>query len=372
MKNRIVICSSPNLKSIPLYFYLLANQFCSEGNEVTLVIDQGGMMDFENFPPNPLLTIKKWPNERPTKFIDFLFFLKLCRSFKPDLVISQFSSNTVSLMVSLFLPKSKFLVYWHTMQDQLIADLKISRIKFLFLNFRKKILFKFSSFDFLTNSSDLKNEIQNFFKKEANKIYVLHYLMPDPLLKRKYKDFNDRDYCISFVSRLEQSKGHANFLRAFSKVHLKFPGLKLKIAGSGNELNFLRNLVFELGIEDRVEFLGECSYEKVLSIMEDSLIHVSNSIQEAFGMVNVEAISLGTPIMANKVGGIKEILFQGQNGEFFNSEDILQFENYLQTILNQENWKTYSKNARDIFEQNFAASNKNLSAHVNFLLAKIQ
>jgi glycosyltransferase involved in cell wall biosynthesis len=206
----------------------------------------------------------------------------------------------------------------------------------------------------------LKNELKILFPSKKNKIEVMNYLMPDPLKNKEILSLAEREFEISFVARLEKSKGHASFIRAFSLVKNRIPNLKLKIAGSGSELDNLIALVRELSLENHVEFLGECSYQEVLDVMSTSMIHVSNSSQEAFGMVNVEAIAMGTPIIANKVGGIKEILIPGKNGEFFNANNPEELENILLKLLNNDNWQRYSENARSIFKEKFECNQRNL------------
>jgi len=368
MPNKIIICSSPNTKSIPLYFYLLANHLCRSGNEVILVIDQGGKMNLVDFPAHPDLKIVSWPNARPIKFRDYLFFLHLCKSFKPNVVISQFSSNTNVLLVSNFFPKTNFFVYWHSMQEQLTTDLKTSKFIYNLLVLRKRLVFRISNFKFLTNSKDLKEELALLFPFYKKEICVLNYLMPDPTSFTQIKPYSDREYCISFVSRLNKSKGHESFIHAFSAILPYFPGLKLKIVGSGIELNRLQQVIENLSITDSVVFLGECDYQTVLHTMSNSLIHVSNSKQEAFGMVNVEAISLGTPILANRVGGIKEILEPGVNGEYIDVSNLDDFRQKVEKILNQENWKEYSRLSREIFLSRFCSNSKNFEKQIQLFL----
>ena len=367
VSNRIVICSSPNNKSIPLYFYMLANYLSYSGNEVILVVDQGGKMNVTDFPPHANLKILSWPNPRPVKIQDYWFFLQLCKSFKPGVVISQFSSNTIALLVSNFFPRTSFFVYWHTMQDQLITDLKTSHFVYKLLMFRKSLVFRMSNFRFLTNSNALRNEISNLFPFYKKDILVLNYLMPDPASFVQIKSRDERSYSISFVSRLDKSKGHRGFIKALAVVLNDFPGLKLKIVGSGPQLSQLKELVSDLSINESVVFLGECDYQTVLSTMATSLIHVSNSKQEAFGMVNVEAISLGTPILANRVGGIKDILQPSLNGEFIDVTNPEDLRVKIKKILSHDNWTKYSESSRKIFLSRFCANSGNFEQQVQLL-----
>jgi glycosyltransferase involved in cell wall biosynthesis len=360
MSLKIIICSSPNTNSIPLYFYLLANFLQKTGSEVHLILDRNGEMVFDEHPPEKGLFITKWPNYRPVHFKDFLFFNKYCKKVQPDIVISQFSSNFISLIVGKLHNIPYSLIYWHTMQEQLETDLKFSKLRFNLLKFRKSIIFNFSDFQFITNSNDLKDELKILFPSKKDKIEVVNYLMPDPLKNKRILNISEREFQISFVARLEKSKGHISFIRAFSLVRKKIPNLKLKIAGSGSELNNLIALVRELSLENHVEFLGECSYQEVLDVMSASLIHVSNSSQEAFGMVNVESLAMGTPIIANRVGGIKEILIPGKNGEFFDVNNPEELEKIFLMLLDEDNWHAYSENARSIFKEKFEGNERNL------------
>lgn len=342
---------------------------CRLGHEVVLVVDQGGNMNLLDFKPHENLTIRTWPNFRPVGIKDYIFFHNLCRSFKPHVVLSQFSSNTIALLVSRLFPRTKFFVFWHTMQDQIRTDMKSSGLKYRLLMFRKNIVFRISDFYFLTNSQDLKKEISTIFPFYKLEPKVFYYLMPDPIRFRKIIPFSEREYCISFVSRLDKSKGHKDFLFAYAKLLSFFPALKLKIVGSGPELSNLTKVVSDLSIKDKVLFLGECNYSSVLSIMATSLIHVSNSKQEAFGMVNVEAISLGTPILANKVGGIKEILEPGINGEFIDVLNFDDFYNKIARILSEDEWNNYSSSARKIFLSRFNGSDSNFEKQIKTLLS---
>lgn len=360
MSFKIIICSSPNTNSIPLYFYLLANFLQKTGNEVHLILDRNGEMVFDDHPPEKGLVITKWPNARPVRFKDFVFFKNYCKKVKPDIVISQFSSNFISLLVGKLLHIPHSLVYWHTMQEQLEADLKFSRWRFKLLKLRRSLIFNLSDFRFITNSNELKNELRSLFPSKINKIEVMNYLMPDLLENKKIRSVFEREFQISFVARLEKSKGHASFIRAFGLVKDIIPNLKLKIAGSGSERDNLIALVKELSLENNVEFLGECSYQEVFDVMSTSMIHVSNSSQEAFGMVNVEALAVGTPIIANKVGGIKEILIPGKNGEFFDANNPDELKNILLMLLDNDNWLKYSQNARLIFKEKFECNQRNL------------
>ena len=81
--------------------------------------------------------------------------------------------------------------------------------------------------------------------------------------------------------------------------------MKLRVAGVGPELNALRALSLELQIDSRVEFVGHVSDVAGFLSESDALIHAATS--EAFGLVLVEALSQGVPVIATKTSGAVEI-----------------------------------------------------------------
>ena len=99
-----------------------------------------------------------------------------------------------------------------------------------------------------------------------------------------------------------------------------------------------------------------------------SKFHFSASREEAFGLVNVEALSVGTPIMANKVGGITDIVEDGSNGYFFDPDRNGDFVLKAKRIIDGD-WDNYSKNARESYIKNHFASKKNLHHHAKKLIS---
>jgi len=110
------------------------------------------------------------------------------------------------------------------------------------------------------------------------------------------------------VGRLETFKGHDVLLLAWQHILLKKPSAKLWIAGIGGQLESLQKLVVRLGIQDSVTFLGYLSKDGVHQVMQASDLFVLPSRSEPFGIVLLEAMAHGLPVVASDVGGIPEVL----------------------------------------------------------------
>jgi glycosyltransferase involved in cell wall biosynthesis len=114
------------------------------------------------------------------------------------------------------------------------------------------------------------------------------------------------------VGRLIPIKGHLVLLRALAQAQARVPGLALDVAGRGPLEPALKAYARELGIENAVRFLGFVS--PVQNAVEDAAIVVIPSLGEGFGMVALEAMERGRPVIASAVGGLPEIVADGETG----------------------------------------------------------
>ena len=71
-------------------------------------------------------------------------------------------------------------------------------------------------------------------------------------------------------------------------------------------------------IEDNVSFLGAVDNKLVAQIFSSCLVSISSSIEEAYGLVNIEALREGTPIICTETAGSRDIISNNENGLFFN------------------------------------------------------
>ncbi|HZH59589.1 MAG TPA: glycosyltransferase family 4 protein, partial [Metabacillus sp.] len=110
------------------------------------------------------------------------------------------------------------------------------------------------------------------------------------------------------MGRLVKEKGFHFLIEAFLKIHGDHPTLKLVIAGIGPFENQLKQLIELYGLESKVIFVGflkEIERNTLLSMCE---ILVVPSLYEPFGIVALEGMAFGKPVLAFKTGGLIEIL----------------------------------------------------------------
>ena len=120
--------------------------------------------------------------------------------------------------------------------------------------------------------------------------------------KKRNKDF-------IAVGYLKKVKGYDFLLKAFKIFcdEYNYSG-KLKIAGSGDELENLKNLSTSLGLDKKVIFLGELDNENLVNLYNQNEFFVLSSLSEGFPKVMLEAMSCGNIVISTDVGSVKNIL----------------------------------------------------------------
>lgn len=160
----------------------------------------------------------------------------------------------------------------------------------------------------------------------------------------------EKEMRVAYLGRLSREKGVDIFLRAVSLLKDE-SGLKFLVVGEGEEKASLVELAFKLGLKDRVEFLNFQSDLKALLKSVDVVVIPSR--REAFSLLAVEALALGRPVIASKVGGLPEAV--GNFGYFFPPEN---YKALAQKILEVSDKLSIfpAKEAREWVQKNFPLS----------------
>jgi glycosyltransferase involved in cell wall biosynthesis len=115
---------------------------------------------------------------------------------------------------------------------------------------------------------------------------------------------------LAFAGRITRQKSLGVALDALARVE----DVSLLIAGDGPDLPDVRRGVTELGLDGRVRFLGPLERDEVLALFRAADASVITSSWENFPHTVVEALAVGTPVIATSVGGVPELVHDGENG----------------------------------------------------------
>ncbi len=155
---------------------------------------------------------------------------------------------------------------------------------------------------FIANSENIKKRIEKFYRREATVIYP-SVSMPEVGVKK------GNYYLV--LSRIVGGKGLQLAVEAANTlgIHLKVVGAS---AGYGQEMDRLQKIA-----GDHVEFLGYVSDETRAELFAGAKAFLALATDEDFGMTPVEAMMVGTPVIAYNGGGYKESVVEGKTGVFF-------------------------------------------------------
>jgi len=160
---------------------------------------------------------------------------------------------------------------------------------------------------------------------------------------RERHSIGDDASIILFVGGDWERKGLANTIKAFSL--LNNPEAVLLVVGSGDVVAY-QQIVLAHGVGDRVIFAG--SSKEVWKYYATSDVLVLPAFNEAFGLVILEAMSSGLPVLVSSLAGVSELVNDGVNGLIINDpSDALEIAAKLGTILFDENLRmSLGKEAR--------------------------
>jgi glycogen synthase len=119
---------------------------------------------------------------------------------------------------------------------------------------------------------------------------------------------------IFHVGRVVREKGLGVLLEAFQKVLAVEPGVKLVIAGKGPFMDELRFKAYQLGIYKRIYFAGYIDDSTRNALYKCADVAVFPSLYEPFGIVALEGMAAGVPVVVSETGGMSEIIDHGVNG----------------------------------------------------------
>ena len=129
----------------------------------------------------------------------------------------------------------------------------------------------------------------------------------------------DGEKIVMHISNFRPVKRVEDVVEIFARVLGEIPS-RLVLVGDGPDLPRARVKVEDLGIRDRVVFLGE--YTPVQELLSCSDLFLLPSGSESFGLAALEAMACGSPVVASRVGGLPEVIMDGETGYLCEAGDI--------------------------------------------------
>ena len=134
------------------------------------------------------------------------------------------------------------------------------------------------------------------------------------------------------MGSLTQEKGYDVLLRALPTIASSHPEVELALIGDGPLKSSLQILANDLGIASRVQFAGVVA--DVRPWLRKATLLVAPSLSEGLGMAVVEAMAMGCPVVASKVGGLVEVVVHGETGFLVQPGSVPLLANQVIDLLN--------------------------------------
>jgi N-acetyl-alpha-D-glucosaminyl L-malate synthase BshA len=248
------------------------------------------------------------------------------------------------------------------------ADLNIIKYRYpMFKPLLKKVIV--DSDTVIANSEYTRSVACEMLKMEKTAIKVIpdgvdvNYFKPHEDEKHLKARFNlEGNYIVLSCGRMVERKGFEYLVRAMPNVVTQIPNVKLILVGDGPERPGLESLASALGIANHVVFAGKVSdgelptYYSLCDMFVLPAIIDSDGDTEGLGLVVVEAMASGKPVIASNVGGIPTILpGSGEYGYLVRQKDISELSTQIIRLLSDESLrKKFGGNARIVAENKFS------------------
>jgi 1,2-diacylglycerol 3-alpha-glucosyltransferase len=170
------------------------------------------------------------------------------------------------------------------------------------------------------------------------------YQRADGKTLRKEKGWQDETILIS-VGRLAPEKNWVTLLHAFAKVYLEHPNLRLVLIGDGPAKESLQTLASELGIAEQVTFTGTIHFEEIPAYLKAADAFSFASVTETQGLVTIEAMAAGLPVVAVDGSGTRDIVEHGKQGYLVENDANALAKGLNQLLSDPGQMKRFSHNA---------------------------
>lgn len=251
------------------------------------------------------------------------------REINPDIIHTHLSACIYVVFASCFMRVKRV----HTIHSVVKKELNCCYRGLMCLQYKLRTCIP------VAISQTMKNEIQEYYGLlpecvglAANGIDISRF---------EGKSSEVKEYAYIFAGRLVEAKNPMMLLEAFAKAHRKIPEARLCICGEGIMRKEIEGKIERLGLTESVDVVGHV--DDIGDYLARSKCFVLSSKFEGFGLVIVEAMAAGLPVIATRVGSIPEIVRDGIDGILVDANDADQMASAMIRIIKVISSDEYEK-----------------------------
>ncbi|MBD2388120.1 glycosyltransferase family 4 protein [Cylindrospermum sp. FACHB-282] len=255
--------------------------------------------------------------------------------FKPQVIFAT-GFSLWTLLVILLKPVTKWRVIIIYSGSSPNIDMSDSFLRILMRRFIAQ-----NTDAFVTNSQAGKAYLTNVLKGEEAKVFARPYQIPDKQALLQSTEVNDLDLSNTqhpvflFIGQTIHRKGIDLLLEAC--LLLKNQGCNnytLVVIGDGEQRQELESWIRDNGLEDKVRFEGWVTYGKLGAYFEKADIFIFPTLEDIWGMVVLESMLFGKPVMCSKYAGVSEMIDHQENGYIFDPYNPTEIASFMQSLIN--------------------------------------
>ncbi len=229
----------------------------------------------------------------------------------------------------------------------------------------------------IVTSNSMKDEVCNHFHLPEEKANVI----PNAVDVEKYKanvdrwsirrrfGVGDNEKMVLYVGRLVPQKGIEYLIRAMPRISWRFPDAKFVVVGEGWMRGHLEWLADQMGQRWRTNFTGFISDDDLVALTKSADVMIVPSVYEPFGIVALEGMAAGVPVVASQVGGLAEVIEHDKTGVWVypRSPDSIAWgiervlsdagyrdwlvKNAYQAVMTRFSWKAVANETIDVYKR---------------------
>lgn len=337
MKNmKILIFNTYNRSFLSDFFVELSNSLLKNENSVKIYSfkkDKG----YKRLESGLEIKILKKGN----KIFNYYTLFHVLKEEQPDVVVSNFSYVNPVVLASKVLGIRNNIIWYHTLREQMQFSKSSIFIKSHFMNLASAII---------TNSKELKEEIAKDYNQKPDKVYNLPFTTSVTTTKVDNIDLIHKQgsIYIGCPGRLNKDKNQKILLDSLPFINNK--NIILVFAGEDEE-NVLKSHPNYKKYISQIIYLGVLSREKMIGFYNKMDIIVLPSLNEAFGLVYIEALALGKKTLVSNKFGALDYIKEDTGDISFDPKNIEELVDKIQNLLTSNINSNYFK---DLYDSNFS------------------
>lgn len=279
-------------------------------------------------------------DELTFNFSVMMRMMNLLEKIRPDIILEDI--NKVPFFSPLFTKKPVLAVIPHIFGKSIFNQANPLIASYVYLMEKPiKHVFRHSYYEVISQSTK-----QDLVKRgmKAERISVIECGVDNEFAyMRNESKFSTP--VITYIGRLKKYKSIEHIIQAMPELRKQFPDIRLLIAGKGDYEGMLRDITEKAKLSDAVEFLGYISEEEKWRLLRKSWLSVYPSMIEGWGIVNIEANLMRTPVVCADVPGLRDSVKNGYSGILYKWGDISHMTEKIAHILDKDVYENYSENA---------------------------